>query len=313
MQVGGSGSRFFTRYTKEITMHSHSHGHQHHDSTRNIKTAFFLNLGFTVIELVGGYFTNSLAIMTDALHDLGDTFALGFSWYMDHVSKKPKTNRFSYGLGRFSLVSAFVSSCILLIGSIYLLSEAVPRLLNPEHSNAPGMIAIAVLGVMVNGAAVFKLRKGQSMNERVVYWHLLEDVLGWVAVLITGIIMLIKDIHILDPLLSIGIVLYVLWNVFKNLKATVTLFLQGVPENLSVAEIEEKLKTIPHVLELHDTHIWTMDGEHHILTTHAVVDTKKHEDAVEVKNAIKKILESWHIMHGTIELEHKDDECRGSC
>jgi cobalt-zinc-cadmium efflux system protein len=293
--------------------HSHGHGHHHHDSSGNIKTAFFLNLGFTLIELVGGYFTNSLAIMTDALHDLGDTFALGFSWYMDSVSKKPRTTRFSYGLGRFSLLSAFVSSCILLFGSLYLLSEAIPRLLNPEHSNAPGMIAIAVLGVVVNGAVVLKLRSGKSMNERVVFWHLLEDVLGWVAVLVTGIIILIKDIHILDPLLSIGIVLYVLWNVFKNLKTTVTLFLQGVPDTLSIGEVEEKLKTIQHVQDVHDTHIWTMDGEHHILTTHAVVDTKKHEEEVEVKNSIKQVLEEWHIMHATIELEHKDDSCHGSC
>ncbi len=281
-----------------------------HESTKNIKVAFFLNLSFTILELVGGILTNSLAILSDAVHDLGDTFALGAAWYLDKVSKKPRTQNFSYGLGRFSLLSALISSLVLLFGSLYILSEAVPRLLKPEHSNAPGMIGFAILGIIVNGFAVLRLKKGQSMNEKVVFWHLFEDVLGWFAVLITGIIIYIKDIHILDPILSILLVIYVLWNVLRNLKKTVMLFLQGVPEGISMEAIEEEIKSLEHVKAIHDTHIWTLDGQNNILTTHIVIDKNMSEkDIINIKCRAKELLHKLNINHATIEMEKENEEC----
>ncbi len=284
--------------------------HSHDDSTANIKTAFFLNLFFSLAELIGGYLTNSLAIYSDALHDLGDTFSLGVSWYLDKVSKQPRNSSFSYGLGRFSLLSAFISSVVLLIGSLYILSEAIPRLLSPEHSNAQGMILFAIGGILINGIAVLRLKKGQSMNEKVIFLHILEDVLGWIAVLITGIIIYFYDIHILDPLLSMAIVLFVLWNVAKNLKATVKLFLQSVPEGLDITDLEANIKKIPHVQALHDTHLWTLDGIHHILTIHIVIanDTTDKE-AVVIKCEAKKLFNKQNIEHSTIEIEREGEVC----
>ncbi len=163
--------------------HNHDHHHHHHD-TGNLKVAFFLNLAFTLVEIVGGLYTNSLAILSDALHDLGDSLSLGLSWYFQKLSKKGRTSSFSYGYKRFSLLGAVVNSIVLVVGSIIILSKAIPQLFNPSQANAEGMMYLAILGIVVNGAAVLKLRKGESLNEKVITLHLLEDVLGWVAVLI---------------------------------------------------------------------------------------------------------------------------------
>jgi cobalt-zinc-cadmium efflux system protein len=255
--------------------HDHNRNHSHlpaQDSTRAIRIAFLLNLAFTIIEIIGGYWTNSLAILADALHDLGDSATLGLSWQLERYSRRRKDAHFSYGYRRFSLLAALFSTVILIAGSLLVLSEAIPRLLNPEHSNASGMLLFALLGIAVNGLAAFRLRQSRSMNARVVAWHLIEDVLGWVAVLIVSVALLVADIHFLDPLLSILITLYVLYNVVNNLRKTLTLFLQGVPEGLDLYELEKRLLAIPKVHSAHHIHVWSLDGENHVLTAHVVVD-----------------------------------------
>lgn len=289
--------------------HDHSHHHHHHDSVGNIKIAFFLNLIFAGLELVGGLLTNSLAITSDALHDFGDSLSLGLSWYFEKISKKKRTGAFTYGLGRFSLLSALITSIVLLCSSIYVLSEAIPRLFHPEETNAQGMILFAIFGVAVNGIAAFRMRGGHSLNEKAVFLHMLEDILGWVAVLITGMVMLFWDFPILDPLLSILIVIYVLTNIFRNLKTTIKLFLQGAPD-LDINEIEEHIRGIEHVKTTHDTHVWTLDGEHHVLTTHIVVYTKTTDaEIVQSKKDIKEILKHHNIQHTTIEVEKENEIC----
>jgi cobalt-zinc-cadmium efflux system protein len=288
--------------------HSH-HGH-HHDSTRNIKTAFFLNLSFTVIEIVGGILTNSIAIIADALHDLGDSISLGFSWFLDKYSKKKRSKDFTYGYRRFSLLAALINSLVLIVGSFFVLSKAIPRLLAPESSNATGMLVLAILGILVNGVAVLRLRKGNSLNEKVVSWHLLEDVFGWVAIFIISIINIFISAPILDPLLAIIFTLIIMINIFKNLKQIMVIFLQGTPSELNIDEIEEKIKSVKNVLSIHDTHIWTLDGEYNVLTTHVVMDAKfpfsKSHDA---KCEIKKLLQSFNIQHTTLELETENETC----
>lgn len=172
--------------------HNHSHNHT---STKNIKIAFYLNLCFTILEIIGGIYVNSIAIISDAIHDLGDTISLGTAWYLDVKSKKKADKKFSFGYNRFSLLGALISSIILIAGSIYVINEAIGRILNPEHTDAQGMMIFAIIGVFVNGYAAWKLSSGKSMNEKVASWHLLEDVLGWVAVLVVAIILNFKDIH----------------------------------------------------------------------------------------------------------------------
>ena len=173
----------------------HHHDHHHH-SSNNIKVAFFLNFAFTILEIIGGLYVNSIAIISDAIHDLGDTISLGTSWYLEEKSYKKSNKKFSFGYKRFSLLGALINSIILIIGSLYVITEAVGRILEPEHTDAKGMIFFAVIGVLVNGYAAWKLSSGKTMNEKVASWHLVEDVLGWVAVLVVGIILNFKDIKI---------------------------------------------------------------------------------------------------------------------
>ena len=287
--------------------HSHQHSSQ---STRNIRLAFFLNLVFTVFEIIGGLWTNSLAILSDAIHDLGDSFSLGLSWYLDKYSNRERDAKFTYGYRRFSLLAALINTLVLLTGSALIIKEAIPRIFNPEPSHAQGMILFAIVGIMVNGFAVLRLRGGKSQNTRVIALHLLEDVLGWTAILIVAIVLLFADLYVLDPLLSIVITLYVLFNVFKNLKATSFLFMQGVPDSIRIEQLEQEITELPHVVSTHHTHIWSLDGEHHVLTTHVVVEPMTERDQVlEIKKEIHNMVSTLDIIHTTIEIEFSDQAC----
>ncbi len=290
--------------------HHHNHSHSHDHSEGNIKVAFLLNLAFTIIEIIGGLYTNSLAILSDALHDLGDSLSLGLSWYFQRVSKKGRTPKFSFGYKRFSLLGAIINSIVLVVGAIVVLSHAIPQLWNPEESNAKGMMYLAILGVIVNGAAVLKLRKGESLNEKVVSLHLLEDVLGWVAVLIGSLIMMYFDAQIIDPILSILITAFVLFNVYKNIKESMRIILQGTPSDVTIDEVKEEIVSIQNVTDIHDCHLWSMDGNYHILTAHVVVnDNYNLEELSQIKSKIFKTVEKYKIKHTTLSFELESEEC----
>ncbi len=285
-----------------------------HSTNKNIKVAFFLNLGFTIIEIIGGVLTNSTAILADAIHDLGDTFALGQAWYFENLTRQKGSRKYSYGYKRFALLGALVSTVMLLGSSLYVLSEAIPRLIEPQHSNAQGMALLAMVGVLVNGYAIFKLNdKDQqaSINVKVVALHLLEDVLGWLAVLIVAIILLFKDIHILDPILAILITLYILNSVVKNIRQIVPVFLQATPENINMDDLQSDLEAIPHVATAHHIHVWSMDGQHHVLTAHLVIDSNLDiQQMQEIKENAKAAIERYNFFHSTVELEYPEESCR---
>jgi cobalt-zinc-cadmium efflux system protein len=284
--------------------------HHHHHAAGNIKIVFFLNLSFTLLEIVGGLWTNSIAILSDALHDLGDSVALGLSWYLANVSQKKRDDKFSYGYKRFSLLGALISSLILLVGSTIILFEAIPRLFHPENVHVEGMIFLAILGVAVNGAAVLRLRSGSTQNERVVMLHLLEDALGWIAVLIVAVVMLFVNLPVLDPILSVAITFYILWNVFKNLRETVNVFLQSIPSNMDTAQLETILIEKLPIISIHDWHLWTMDGEYHVLSFHVVVaDKLPSDEIVRLKKQIRDTLKQHNIQHTTIEIEYENEFC----
>ena len=269
------------------------------------------NFVFAVFEIIGGFLTNSLAIISTALHDFGDSFSLGLSWYLDKYSKKGKDKVFSYGYRRFSLLAALINAVILITGSLFIINEAITRVIKPEHSNAKGMILFAVIGVAVNGVAAFRMKGSKALNIQVVMWHLLDDVLGWAAVLIIGITQSFQDIHVLDPILSILITLYVLYKVLGNFRKTIALFLQAVPEGIDIDEIESSLSAIPKVKSVHHTHVWSMDGEHHVLTSHLVVDGKvTKEDILDVKCAVQALTDKYDLSHTTVEIEYEDESCR---
>ncbi|MDP1812810.1 MAG: cation diffusion facilitator family transporter [Leadbetterella sp.] len=283
-------------------MQSHPHTH---NRTKNIKVALFLNIAFTIIELIGGILTNSLAILSDALHDLGDSVVLGTSWFLEKKSNAPKDSKRTFGYARLSLFSALVSALVLVGGSLYILSQVIPRLINPEHVNAQGMIALAVVGIVFNGIGFFRLKKGASMNEKVISWHLLDDVLGWTVILIGSIIILFWDNHIIDPLMTIGFTVFTLWGVSKNIKETFNIFLQGVPAHINQEEMKKSLLTIEEVFDIHDVHIWSLEGETDIFTAHVVVSDEALNEPDELRKKIKYELKKYHIEHSTLEFESK--------
>lgn len=300
---------------------AHDHEHHHHDHAHgelgDIRLAFFLNLIFTVFEILGGLWTNSLAIMADAIHDLGDSFALASAWFLERISIRQGDVNFSYGYRRFSLLGALISATILIIGSFIIFYHALPRLFHPQQPYAPGMAVFAVVGVLVNGAAVIRLKGGTGYNAKIVAWHLLEDVLGWIAVLVVSIVLLFMNIPVLDPVLSCIITLYVLVNVLRNLGKTLGIFMQGVPDGVDLAGIEKDLCCIDHVMCTHHTHIWSMDGTNHVLTTHVVVDKEAvRDDIMRIKDRVREIMLSHGMRHSTVEIEYSDEACRitgGTC
>jgi cobalt-zinc-cadmium efflux system protein len=276
----------------------------------NIRLAFLLNLGFALLEIAGGLWTNSLAILSDAVHDLGDSLSLGLAWFLERYAGRAGDWRYSYGYRRFSLLGALINAMILIGGSLLVIVRAIPRLVHPEPTSATGMLFFAVMGVLVNGFAALRLRQDKSLNARVVAWHLLEDVLGWLAVLVVSVILHFTDLYVLDPLLSLLISLYVLYNAIKNLWETLTLFLQAAPRGLALDEIEAQLSGVDGVCSTHHTHLWSLDGEHHVLSTHLVVDENVTKtDLQRIKSDARQALRPFQLSHITIEIENGEEDC----
>ena len=288
----------------------HHHGHTQGRVSKNIGLAFFLNLGFAAVELVGGLLTNSVAILSDAFHDAGDCVSLGVSWHLQKVSSRGRDNRYSYGYRRFSLLGALFISMVLLTGSLFIIKESIARLIAPEPAHAQGMLLLAVLGIVINGLAALRMRKGASFNERALFLHIMEDVLGWIAVLTASVIMLFVDLPVIDPLLSLAICVWVLCNVYKNLKGTLKVLLQEIPESVNMEKLETALRALDHVLQVHDLHVWTLDGEQHIMTLHAVIDSNlSMKDRQVLKASIKAVCNEFEIHHVTVEFETEAEEC----
>lgn len=290
--------------------HQHLHGHHHHGNTSNLKLAFFLNLGFTILEIIGGLYVNSVAILSDAVHDLGDSLSLGIAWFLQNKSNQKANKEFSFGYKRFSLLGALINSIVLIVGSVYVVSDAVERLIHPQYSNANGMLLIAIVGIAVNGYAAYKVSKGHTLNERVISWHLVEDVLGWIAILVASIILKFWDTPYLDPCLSLLITLFILWNVTKRLKETLFLFLQGKPHDIDIDKLEKELLSISFVSSVHHSHIWSLDGEKHVFSTHVKLkEVKDLTELKEIKETIKNKIAKYPFEHYTVETELEGEYC----
>ena len=284
---------------------------QHSHAMENgLPVALALNIGFTLLELVGGLLTNSVAILSDAVHDLGDSIFLTTALFLGKYAEREGNQTYTYGYRRYSLVGALLNSVVLVGGSLFVLAEAIPRLLAPQSFEASGVTLIALVGVVVNGLAVLRLRRGQSMNVQVITWHLLEDVLGWVAVLIVGIVSLFVDVPILDPILSILITLYVLTNALNNLRKTLVLFLQASPAEVDIQQVEDRLLSVPGVQDVHHTHLWSLDGEHHVFTTHLVVQPDSTPNQIiQIKRDASRVIEDIRLEHAAVEIDFGPEDC----
>lgn len=271
---------------------------------KNILFAFILNLVFSIFEFFGGIFTNSVAILSDSIHDMGDAVSIGVAFFLEKKSKKKPDNNYTYGYIRYSVLGGLVTTVILLAGSILVIYNAMGRIINPVEVNYKGMIIFAIIGVVMNFIATYLTREGDSINQKSVNLHMLEDVLGWVVVLMGAIIMNFTDIRIIDPIMSIGVALFILINTLKSLKQILDLFLEKTPQNINIGHLKNHLQEIDGVNDIHHIHIWSIDGYNNYATMHIVT---KSNDIKKIKEEIRKKLAEHGICHAILETE--DEAC----
>ena len=272
---------------------------------KNILIAFLLNLSFSIFEFIGGIFTGSVAILSDSFHDICDALSIGISYFLEKKSKKEANYKYTYGYIRYSILGGIITTIILITGSIFVIVASVKRLFNPVSINYDGMIIFAIIGVIVNMLASYSTKGGHSLNQKSVNLHMIEDVLGWLVVLIGSILMKFTDITYIDSILSILVALFILFNALKNIKKIIDIFLEKTPKNIDIEELKKHILKIDGVYDIHHIHIRSIDGFNNFLTMHAVVDKYNHE----IKGRIKEELKKHNISHSTIELELKDEIC----
>ena len=272
---------------------------------RKIFIAFILNLLFSIFELIGGFLTGSIAITSDAVHDFGDATSIGLSYIFEKISNKKPNEKYTYGYVRFSVLGGLLTILILLISSIVVIYNAVLRIINPITINNNGMLIFALIGLIVNSVAVYFTHGGKSINQKAVNLHMLEDVFGWLAVLIGAIIIKFTNFYIIDPILSIVVALFIIVNSIKNLMQIIDIFLIKTPKNVNINKLIEQIKNVDNVIDVHHIHIWTLDGENNCATLHVV--TKKID--LDIKEKVKHILKENNITHTTIEMENKLENC----
>ena len=272
---------------------------------KNILFAFILNLSFSIFEFIGGIFTGSVAILSDSIHDLGDALSIGISFFLEKKSKKKPDNKYTYGYIRYSVLGGLITTVILLVGSILVIYNAIGRIITPVEVNYKGMIIFAIIGLVTNFIAAYLTKEGDSINQKSVNLHMLEDVLGWAIVLIGAIIMNFTDIKIIDPIMSIGVALFILVNTLKNLKKILDLFLEKTPQNIDIEHLKKHLQEIDEVDDIHHIHVWSIDGFNNYATMHIVT---KSNNLKKIKEEIRDELKEHGICHAILETE--DEACQ---
>ena len=275
---------------------------------KNILVAFILNISFSIFELVGGIFINSVAIISDAVHDFGDALSIFISLVLENISKKKPDSKYTYGYLRYSVLGALITTIVLLVGSIFVIINAVNRIITPEVINYNGMIIFAIFGTAINLIAAFFTREGDSLNQKAVNLHMLEDVLGWIVVLVGSIVMKFTDISLIDSIMSIGIALFILIKAIGNIKHVFDIFLEKAPEDVDGDELYDSLLNIPGVDGVHHMHLWSMDGSQYMATIHVVSD---EVDTEKLKEKIRKDMHEHGVDHVTIEIDKKGSLCNG--
>ncbi len=278
-------------------------------SRRNILIAFILNLAFSVFEFVGGAITGSVAIISDAIHDIGDAASIGVSYLLERKSRGKPDEVYTYGYARYSVIGGVITTLVLLIGSVAVIYNAVLRIFNPVEIDYKGMIILAIVGVTVNLLAAIVTKDGDSLNQKAVNLHMLEDVLGWIVVLVGAVIMNFTDIKMIDPLMSVGVAVFILVNAMKNLKEVLDVFLEKAPHGIDLSELKNHITAIEGVTEVHHIHIWTMDGQNNFATMHIVTNENSHD----IKDRVKEELREHGICHSTLELEAVGEHCHDEC
>lgn len=276
--------------------------HHHKKAGQNLAFVFFMNLTFNVLVIMGGLATNSMAILADCIHDLSDTISIALAWILERVAQKDSTDKYSYGYQRFSILGAVIISIFVIIMAFVILHEAVPRLFAPESVDAGGMLAVAVVGIIFKSVSVYRLHDGETFNEKAILFHQLGDVFEWVAILILSVVLMFwKGAPYLDPFVSIGIALWLIFNLGRNLYKSVEVLLQKTPDNFNVAQFKSEILAISGVEAIDDFHIWSLDGIDSVMTVKVNVDFGKNVE--KIKKDIYAISNRYHVVDITIEFD----------
>ncbi len=276
-----------------------------HKSVKNIFIAFILNLGFSLFEFIGGALTGSIAILSDAIHDMGDALTIGLSYFLEKKSLKKPDETYTYGYMRFSLIGSIISTLVLISGSIFVIYNAIKRIINPVSINYNGVLLLAIAGFIINLIAAYVTKEGDSLNQKSVNLHMLEDVLGWFVVLIGAIIMRFTSISLIDPILSIFVAAFIFLHAAKHFKIIIDLFLIKTPHDINIKSLKDHLLTIPDILDIHHIHVWSLDGLNNYATLHVVSNTSPQK----IKKLVKEELKEFNIIHSTIEIETAKETC----
>ena len=273
---------------------------------KKILVAFLLNISFSIFELIGGILTNSISIISDSVHDFGDALSIGISLILEKISKKRPDSVYTYGYARYSILGALITTIILTVGSIFVIINSIKRIFNPEVINYNGMILFAIFGVIVNFLAVYFTRDGDSINQKAVNLHMLEDVLGWVVVLIGSILMKFTNISVFDSIMSLGIAIFILINTFKNFQEILDLFLEKTPKDISISELKKHIMAIKGIEDVDHIAVGSIGGISNYSTMHIVTKAKNLK---ELKDKVREEMQEHNINHTTIEIEENSSEC----
>lgn len=303
--------------------HSHSHDdHHHHDHADvfhshapigKMKTAFFLTLVILVVEMVGAWYSHSLALLSDAGHVLTDIAAIGLSWYAMNQARKPPTEGMTFGYHRAGILAAFVNATTLIVIAAVILWEALQRFQNPEPVGSTWMFISASVGLILNLYLGFGLSKEDNINVRSAVLHIMGDAAASAGVIVAGLVILFTGWTLADPILSVLIAVLIAVGAWRILKQTVSILMEGTPHGIHLQEIAERIRSVEGVLDAHDLHVWSLTSGKNALSCHIVLDGQMTiRESQRVLREIEHRLIHEQIGHVTIQMEDREHPHRNS-
>ncbi|KXT84946.1 Cobalt-zinc-cadmium resistance protein CzcD [Streptococcus sp. DD11] len=279
-------------------------------SSKNMTIAFLLNFSFAILEFVFGLLFNSSAVLADAVHDTGDALAIGLSTFFEQISNKKEDGNYTLGYKRYSLLGALLTSVILIFGSIMVIIENVPKVFAPEKVNYDGMLVLGIVAIVVNLAASRVVSHGHSHNESILSLHFLEDILGWVAVILVSIVLRFTDWYFLDPLLSLPIAGFILSQALPKCWDNIKIFLDHVPSDVDLSRLYGEVLAVENVQAVTQLNVWTTDGLEKFAMIHICLENPAL--LAETQNTLRQELQAYGITKATIqtdESQEKHEEC----
>ena len=294
--------------------HSHSHSHAPISFGRAFAIAIALNVGFVAIETVFGFYANSMALLSDAGHNLSDVLGLMVAWAGGMMARASATPRFTYGLKKASILSALINALFLLVAVGAIGAEAIRRLFHPSHTQGGYIIVVAAIGILVNGMTAFLFARGREhdINIRAAFLHMASDALVSLAVVFAGFVILWTGQEWVDPVMSLAVAVVILWGSIGLLKESVWMSLAGVPAGIDVDQVEIALCEIEGVDAVHDLHVWPLSTTETALTAHIVTAQADYPDAL-LESARTLLHDRFHIEHCTLQVERHHPAHHSDC